>query len=503
MLLTTRDRLSHFADSGVFGEPVDTNPSLEGWPELRPKVVASIDHALRSFPHDPSRFRLDLEVGGRYPRDPLLETLIDFGFERDALPGVTVRGDTITLYLDDSGERELRLEFFGDDLDSLKHDGQALERFVLATRSEVPAGDWTDRLLEHLPGTVFLDAPELYPGELANEAASAWLWDHLAERPGTSFGRDPLAWKAVQSELRSLPYYRGEVGDLANDLETWLKDGFSVSLQMRFERSGRYLQERVIDQLDSHWRNTVGHHPGQVGLLLAGGARGGFLDPTAREVVITEDLLYGHQGGRKLKRLRGKSVHDATQLSRGDYLIHPDHGIGRFRGLEPRTVVGVTRDYLILQYSGEGKLYLPVEQLPLLRRHSGTTDDPPRLSTLGTNEWARARERARVERRSSGCRTDQDVRRSPGGRRRSPAAGCRLGRAHRREPPLPPHPGSGDGGSRHPERSRAPGADGPADLRRRGLWQDRGGHPRRPPGRRQRQTGRHAGAHHGARQAAL
>ncbi len=396
VLLTTRDRLSHFADSGVFGEPVDTNPSLEGWPELRPKVVASIDHALRSFPHDPSRFRLDLEVGGRYPRDPLLETLIDFGFKRDALPGVTVLGDTITLYLDDSGERELRLEFFGDDLDSLKRDGQALERFVLATRSEVPAGDWTDRLLEHLPGTVFLDAPELYPGELANEAASAWLWDHLAERPGTSFGRDPLVWEAVQSELRSLPYYRGKVADFANDLETWLKDGFSVSLQMRFERSGRYLQERVIDQLDSHWRNTVGHHPGQVGLLLAGGARGGFLDPTAREVVITEDLFYGHQGGRKLKRLRGKSVHDATQLSRGDYLIHPDHGIGRFRGLEPRTVVGVTRDYLILQYSGEGKLYLPVEQLPLLRRHSGTTDDPPRLSTLGTNEWARARERARV-----------------------------------------------------------------------------------------------------------
>src|SRR5690606_28779738 len=47
------------------------------------------------------------------------------------------------------------------------------------------------------------------------------------------------------------------------------------------------------------------------------------------------------------------------------------------------------------QYTGEGKLYLPVELLPMLRRHPGTTDDPPRLSTLGTNEWARARERAR------------------------------------------------------------------------------------------------------------
>src|SRR5690606_39641737 len=56
----------------------------------------------------------------------------------------------------------------------------------------------------------------------------------------------------------------------------------------------------------------------------------------------------------------------------------------------------VTRDYLKLHYAGEGKLYLPVELLPLLRRHPGTTDDPPRLSTLGTNEWARAREKARA-----------------------------------------------------------------------------------------------------------
>ncbi|HZJ09062.1 MAG TPA: transcription-repair coupling factor, partial [Trueperaceae bacterium] len=111
---------------------------------------------------------------------------------------------------------------------------------------------------------------------------------------------------------------------------------------------------------------------------------------------LSEELLYGYQGGRKLSKLPGKRVHDASQLTVGDYLIHPDHGIGRFLGLEARQVVGVTRDYLQLRYAGEGKLYLPVEHLPLLRRHPGTTDDPPRLSTLGTNEWARARERARV-----------------------------------------------------------------------------------------------------------
>ena len=131
-------------------------------------------------------------------------------------------------------------------------------------------------------------------------------------------------------------------------------------------------------------------------VLASGPQEGGYKNLVSKEVLITEELLYGYQGGRRLKRLSGKRVQDASQLSVGDFLIHPDHGVGSFLGLEPRKVVGIVRDYLNLQYAGEGRLYLPVDQLPLLRRHPGTTDNPPRLSTLGTNEWARAKERARL-----------------------------------------------------------------------------------------------------------
>ncbi|MDZ7801288.1 MAG: transcription-repair coupling factor [Trueperaceae bacterium] len=130
--------------------------------------------------------------------------------------------------------------------------------------------------------------------------------------------------------------------------------------------------------------------------MLGGQLEGGYRNDARREIVLTEELLYGHQGGRKLRRLPGRSVQDPNALSVGDYLIHPDHGVGSFQGLESRQVLGVARDYLRLHYAGEGKLFLPVDQLPLLRRHPGTSDVPPKLSTLGTNEWARAKERARV-----------------------------------------------------------------------------------------------------------
>src|SRR5690606_10578208 len=239
-------------------------------------------------------------------------------------------------------------------------------------------------------------APVGPDGEELTPLGSAWLWRHLAAREVVSFGRDPLPLANASTAVEPLGYYRGKLTTFAQDVHMWLRDGYSVQLLLKFERTGRYLRERVIADFDSHWRNRLEPHPGEVSLLLAQDVQGGYEDPERKEVVLSEELLYGYQGGRKLSKLPGKSVHDASQLTVGDYLIHPDHGIGRFLGLEPRQVVGVTRDYLQLRYAGEGKLYLPVEQLPLLRRHPGTTDDPPRLSTLGTNEWARARERARV-----------------------------------------------------------------------------------------------------------
>ncbi len=388
VLLTTSDRRSLYLDSHLFGVGSTVDPSLSDWPERHDKVVLTLEQAVGAFPATPDDYALELAVGKSYPRESLLERLVDYGFERDEQPGFAVRGDTITIYTlepapdDEGSEKEprgaVRLEFFGDELDRLLQND-----------------DWTSRLLEQLPGTVYLDAPELYPGELGEEKAE-WLWQHLAGREVVSFGRDPLELAEPGTSLEPLGYYRGKLSDFSADVHMWVKDGYSVQLLLKFERSGRYLRERVIDQLQSHWRNEVEQHPGQVSLLVSKDAQGGYKDTERKEIVLTEELLYGFQGDRKARKLSGKRVHDASQLTIGDYLIHPDHGVGRFLGLEPRQVVGVVRDYLNLQYSGEGKLYLPVELLPLLRRHPGTTDDPPRLSTLGTNEWARAREKARA-----------------------------------------------------------------------------------------------------------
>lgn len=403
VLLTTDERAAHFRDTGIFGAPHSFNPDLSSYHERADKVIVTVAQALRPFPANPEAYALTLRRGHSYRREQLLAALHDCGYARDGAPGFSVLGDTITLHLDAENPHDcLRLEFFGDELERLvrqrSEDARAeLDSYVVTPLSgcSLDGAAWTSRLIAKLPGVVFLDAPELYAGEL-DEGALAWLWQHLSGREVISFGRDPLALALQPNDLVPLPYYRGKLSELRSELERWLQAGYSVSLLLKFARTGHYLEQKVLAGLACRWRHAVGHYPGEISLILAPGADGGVRDDARRELLVSEALLYGGQGGRRLRKLPGRQLSDAAQLAIGDYLIHPDHGIGRFVGLEPRTVLGVTRDYLMLQYAGEGKLYLPVELLPLLRRHPGTTDDPPRLSTLGTNEWARARERARI-----------------------------------------------------------------------------------------------------------
>lgn len=410
VVLTTPERAPLFEGAAAFGARGTTDPDLDAWGERSDLVVATFEHAVRAFPADPGRYELVFAPGASFPRSDLLDRLDAFGYPRDATPGVQVHGDTVTVYLgDDPDGPQLRLSFFGDDLDEVREDGVARDRFALRPRRDAPLFEdeedvWTSTVLEALPGPVFLDAPELVESVLDPADARA-LWARLEGRAVTSFGRDPLDLPERERDVAPLEYYRARLEDAAADVETWLRDGLDVAILVRFERTGRYLQERLLGHLDPAWASHVpppdagARPPGAAGalrLVLGGRTEGGYRDDARREVVLSEDLLYGHQGARTLKRLPGRSVQDASQLAVGDFLIHPDHGVGRFQGLESRSVLGVARDYLELRYAGEGKLYLPVEQLPLLRRHPGTSDEPPRLSTLGTNEWSRAKEKARV-----------------------------------------------------------------------------------------------------------
>src|SRR5579883_3394214 len=112
--------------------------------------------------------------------------------------------------------------------------------------------------------------------------------------------------------------------------------------------------------------------------------------------IYTDTEIFGWS--RKRNAQRRKPVTPASFLSEvnpGDYVVHQEHGIGRFEGLVRLNMTGVEREYLLIQYAGTDRLYIPTDQLDRVTRYIGMGEAVPALSKLGTTEWTRAKSRVK------------------------------------------------------------------------------------------------------------
>ncbi|HSJ18490.1 MAG TPA: transcription-repair coupling factor [Solirubrobacterales bacterium] len=132
------------------------------------------------------------------------------------------------------------------------------------------------------------------------------------------------------------------------------------------------------------------------GVLLFGEAAlaDGFVSPQLRLAVIPQRRLVHRRRPDAPPTARGRLT-SFTELRVGDYVVHEDHGIARFAGFETRSVAGVTRDYLQLEYRGEDRVFVPAEQLAKITRYVGTGGAAPQLSALGSQRWEGMKARAR------------------------------------------------------------------------------------------------------------
>ena len=198
---------------------------------------------------------------------------------------------------------------------------------------------------------------------------------------------------------------------------------------------------------------------------------------------------------------------DPLQLTPGDYVVHEQHGVGRYVEMTSRTAAGATREYLVIEYApgkrGQppDRLYVPTDQLDEVTRYSG--GEAPSLHRLGGADWAKAKGRARKAVRQIAAeliRLYSARTALPGARLRARhAVAARTGGRVPLRGDGRPARGHRRGQGRH----GAIGADGPADLRRRRLREDRDRGARGVQGRSGRHAGRGAGADDAARPAAL
>ena len=137
--------------------------------------------------------------------------------------------------------------------------------------------------------------------------------------------------------------------------------------------------------------------PGEI-LVTYGNLHRGFEYPMIKFIVITEGDMFGVE---KKKRKRKKTTYEGTKiqsfsdLSVGDYVVHEDHGLGIYRGIEKIEQDGVIKDYLKVEYGDGGNLYLPATRLDGIQKYAGSEAKKPKLNRLGGDQWNKTKTRVK------------------------------------------------------------------------------------------------------------
>lgn len=374
-------------------------------------------------PREMQERTLKLEPGQDMAIGQLVKQLVEAGYERiDTVtrPGqMAVRGGLVDVF--PAGDRQpCRIDFFGDTIDVIKHfdlnsqrSSQVLPQVVIHPCDEIENASSSASLLDYLPphSLVYFDEPRDFYHAL--EKQSKRYRDHLAE--ARKEGKTMSALQLLSAEdirtavsrqriiyhsffagnipqvkvgfykhiaQREMETFHNRMESLYPRLQEWLSRDYEVVLAIKHKN----LQEELAGQLSDH-------HLSGIKFTSLPYPRG-FLSPDMGMALIAERDLWPQKTipGKKTKRSAQQRLL-IEDLKLGDYVVHENYGIGIYRGVTQVQSDGVTREYLLLQYAGTDKLYLPVDKLELLFRYSSSEDKSPRLSKLGGTEWERTRKR--------------------------------------------------------------------------------------------------------------
>ena len=192
----------------------------------------------------------------------------------------------------------------------------------------------------------------------------------------------------VQFLARPAPQYMGDTEELLRDVRLWKQTGEAAVL-FAGEHAKPLFEQLAAAGAETAFTETLTRPPVRGEVLVTGDALlTGFAYPELHLTVLGASELFGKRSAVK-KVQKKRNTLSFSELSVGDYVVHEAHGIGRFVGVESLTVDGSTRDYLLLEYRGGDRLYIPTDQMDRVQKYVGGGDEDtvPHLSKLGGSEW--------------------------------------------------------------------------------------------------------------------
>lgn len=201
-------------------------------------------------------------------------------------------------------------------------------------------------------------------------------------------------------QVKSVSSYNNSFELLIRDLARYKKSGYRVILLSGSRTRARRLADDILNEgLNSFYSEDYSHEllPGQI-MVCYGKVHRGYEYPDLQFAVITETDIFGGEKKKKKRRrtYEGNKIQSFTDLAVGDYVVHENHGLGVYKGIEKIEVDRKIKDYIKIEYAGGSNLYILATQLELIQKYAGKDAKKPRLNKLGTQEWTKTKTKVRT-----------------------------------------------------------------------------------------------------------
>jgi transcription-repair coupling factor (superfamily II helicase) len=346
--------------------------------------------------------------------DSLAEQLASAGYERvervEERGQFAVRGGLVDVF-PTTGREPLRIELFGDEIEQIRAFSPFTQRALRQVEEATvfPAGERRRELVEidlgmeegeeAFDATVpddlvppFDRAPDLVWS--ADEVKAVWEEEKLRPVPLESVTElspmpqgQPHSFDAQRPAIAA----RG-LSEAENELGGFLRQGLDVIVA--FPHRGEALRQQTLLRRVSATMLDPGDTPAGLAFAVSP-ARRGFVWRELGFALLPDTQVFRKRPPRATAA-PGRALQSFSDLRTGDYVVHEDHGIAQLLGFETKEVAGVTRDYLLLAYRGDDRVYVPHEQIGKVSRYIGADSKAPVLSKLGGKAWDNLKTRARA-----------------------------------------------------------------------------------------------------------
>ncbi|WP_246125709.1 transcription-repair coupling factor [Alkalicoccus halolimnae] len=413
-----QDMVGAPGDFSVRGGIIDLYPLTEAYP-LRIELFDTEIDSLRFFDVETQRSLRQVEEISIGPAREILLREEDYERGAQALEQALSRS---LASIKDAGVKEKLSDYVGEEIDKLQQRTpfDAMYKYM----SLLYAKSYT--LTDYLPAraSIIIDEPSrvIETVESLDREESDWYMTMLSQGAVTRDLKLSISWEEMMEtsarklyfslfsrqipgaslssttnlQTKSMQQFHGQMNLLKTELQRWKEAGYAVTFtceaEDRAERLQRILQDYEMEAaIVSSDAEPV---EGQAQIITVP-LNSGFELPFHKQIVLTEEEVFSKKAPKKPKRTQKLSnaerIKSYSELKVGDWVVHVNHGIGKYLGIETLKVGDIHKDYMHISYAGNDKLYVPVDQIDQVQKYIGSEEKDPKLYALGGSDWKKVK----------------------------------------------------------------------------------------------------------------